>query len=256
MSQSFHQGIYNFSNGYERSTAGGGGAPGFENPGPSPPPVFDAGGMLTEIIDQIQPSYNRLHHKQQLPEELSFINPQVKATPTSNLEGFHLISPAQAPNMQQPPSQITWIPSNGGGGRSDVETARAGRVLEGQGLSLSLSSLRNLEVNNKFEKMSIGNGGREVHEILRANAGDGELVRRDNGARGGGPLHGAGAAGHVTAFPEHEGRGGARAEGELRGPRGEGRQRRRHERGDAAAEGARAEIPAAEIAAAYGNDGP
>ncbi|KAL1564845.1 BEL1-like homeodomain protein 4 isoform X1 [Salvia divinorum] len=149
MSQSFNQGIYSFPNAYERSVAANewvmreqGGL--FEAP---PPPVFDAGGMLTEVMnrpwrkpggggaseDQIQPADN----------ELSFMNPQVKP---SNLEGFHLISPInQASSMQPPPpSQMSWIPRNGGSGR--VHEA------EGQGLSLSLSSLRNLEAS-KFEKL-------------------------------------------------------------------------------------------------------
>lgn len=76
MSQSFHQGLYNFPNAYERSGAEQGG---FEAlPPPQPSPAFDGGGMLTEIMnlpwrrpggdvldDQIQPSY-RLPHKHQL----------------------------------------------------------------------------------------------------------------------------------------------------------------------------------------------
>lgn len=93
--------------------------------------------------------------------QLSFINPQVKAASAAStiLEGFHLMSPLPTSNMQQQ-SEITWIPSNGGGGGGrGEEAARGGRVLEGQGLSLSLStSLRNLEANNKFEKINMGNG--------------------------------------------------------------------------------------------------
>ncbi|XP_042059695.1 BEL1-like homeodomain protein 4 [Salvia splendens] len=162
MSQSFQQSIYSFPNAYERSAAAnewvmreqGGG---FEAP---PPPVFDAGGMLTEIMnrpwqkpggggateDQIQPSHK--HHLSALADnELSFTNPQVKP---SNLEGFHLISPINpVSDMQPPPSQMSWI---GGGGHE----------AEGQGLSLSLSSLRNLEAN-KFEKMNVGNGELYFH---------------------------------------------------------------------------------------------
>ncbi|XP_057765974.1 BEL1-like homeodomain protein 4 [Salvia miltiorrhiza] len=152
MSQSFHQGIYHFPNANEwmiRDQAGG-----FEAPPPPPPPAFDAGGMLTEIInrpwrkpcgdDQIQPT-----QKQQLS---SLAVNELPAS--SNLQGFHLIP---ASNMQ-PPSQMSWIPSNGGGGRSEEVAARGGGVLEGQGLSLSLSSLRNLE-GSKFEKMNMGNNG-------------------------------------------------------------------------------------------------
>lgn len=55
----------------------------------------------------------------------------------------------------------------------------------------------------------VGSGGRPVHEILRADAGGGELVRCDNGEGGSSPLHGAGSEGDVAAFPEHERRGGA-----------------------------------------------
>lgn len=72
MSQGFHQGIYSFPNAYERSAAANEWVireqGGFD--APPPPPVFDAGGMLTEVInrpwrkpggggvvdDQIQPS--------------------------------------------------------------------------------------------------------------------------------------------------------------------------------------------------------
>lgn len=80
MSQNFHQGIYSFPNAYERSEwvmreQGGG----FEAP---PPPLFDAGGMLTEIMnrpwgggateDQIQPT----HNKHQPHSEVSVANLQ------------------------------------------------------------------------------------------------------------------------------------------------------------------------------------
>lgn len=97
-----------------------------------------------------------MHCFQPILLQLSFMN---KAT---NLEGFHLISPIPASNMQPPPPQMSWIPSNGGGGRSDEAAARGGRVLEGQGLSLSLSSLRNLEAS-KFEKMNMGNNGSDLY---------------------------------------------------------------------------------------------
>lgn len=99
-------------------------------------------------------------------------------------------------------------------------------------------------------------GGGEVHEILRADAGDGELVRRGDGAGGGGPLHGAGEAGNVAAFQEHEGGDSEGGEGELRGAGGEGRERGDHERRYAEAEDAGAEVQAAESSSAYGNHGP
>ncbi|KAL0369039.1 UNVERIFIED_CONTAM: BEL1-like homeodomain protein 2 [Sesamum calycinum] len=152
------------------------------------PPVFDTGGMLTEIVnlpwrkastdvldDQIQSSY-RWPQKQQLStavvneaaaDELPLINPQITAASCTtsylqklvtsssdcNLQGFHLISPVPSSNME-PQSQFTWIP---GSSSRDMEDARTGRVLEGQGLSLSLSSLRNLEAA-KFEKITAANG--------------------------------------------------------------------------------------------------
>ncbi|KAG6422135.1 hypothetical protein SASPL_118698 [Salvia splendens] len=124
MSQSFHQGIYSFPNAYERSEwvmreQGGGGA--------------------TE--DQIQPTHKHLPHS-----ELSFMNPP---TASSNLQGFHLISPINpASNMPPPPpSQMSWIPRSSGGEK------------EGQGLSLSLSSLEAA----KLEKMNVGNGELYFH---------------------------------------------------------------------------------------------
>ena len=70
MSQSFQQSVYTFPNAYERSAAASEWVlreqGGFD--APPPPPPFDAGGMLTEIInrrhgDQIQ--------KQQLDNEVS-----------------------------------------------------------------------------------------------------------------------------------------------------------------------------------------
>ncbi|XP_042006531.1 BEL1-like homeodomain protein 4 isoform X1 [Salvia splendens] len=158
MSQSFQQSVYTFPNAYERSAAASNWVireqGGFDAP-PPPAAPFDAGGMLTEIInrrhgDQIQ--------KQQLDnEQLSFMNhPQAaKAAASSNLEGFHLISPINPPSDMPPPPQMSWIPSSSGGRGHEA----AARVLEGQGLSLSLSSLE----GNKFEKMNVGNGELYFH---------------------------------------------------------------------------------------------
>lgn len=90
MSQGFHQGIYSFPNAYERSVAAkppaewmtreqGGGFDAL--PPPPPTTVFDAGGMLTELINlpwrkpdvledhQIQHTYT-LPQKQQLHSAL------------------------------------------------------------------------------------------------------------------------------------------------------------------------------------------
>ncbi|XP_047951612.1 BEL1-like homeodomain protein 4 isoform X2 [Salvia hispanica] len=126
MSQSFQQSIYGFPNAYERSNEwvmreqGGG----FEAP---PPPVFDAGGMLTEIM-------NRPWQK---PGGGGATEGQIQPSHKHHLS-------ALADNQPPPPQMMSWI---GGGGHE----------AEGQGLSLSLSSLRNLEAN-KFEKMNVGNG--------------------------------------------------------------------------------------------------
>lgn len=83
MSQGFHQGIYSFSNAYERSPAA---KPppaewmmreqgsSFEALPPPQPSVFDAGGMLTEIInlpwrkpDALEEA--QIHHGYTLPQK-------------------------------------------------------------------------------------------------------------------------------------------------------------------------------------------
>ncbi|KAL2459097.1 BEL1-like homeodomain protein 4 [Forsythia ovata] len=202
MAQSFQQGIYNISNAYERSVTAKQGdwtgekdmfrVQGFEQVDLSrQPPVYDTGGMLTEIINlpwrkaaneilddqiQIQSSYNRWLQKQQIPAEvheaeLPLMIPHVKATsprisssiqrllPNSSdfsLQGFPLVN--SVCNMDPPP-QSTWIPSSSGGGDT---TAKIGSIMEGQGLSLSLSSLRHLE-SAKFEDLRMENGGFYFH---------------------------------------------------------------------------------------------
>lgn len=90
---------------------------------------------------------------------------------------------------------------------------------------------------------------------MRANAGGGELVRVGGGARGGAAIHGAGAEGDVAAFPMHKGRHCWAAEGGVRGCGGErcGGGDGADQGGDAAAEGAGAEISAPEIPSAHGN---
>ncbi|KAL3505250.1 hypothetical protein ACH5RR_035091 [Cinchona calisaya] len=174
MSQSFHQGIYNFSNGYERSpTTKQEGEwnisqrdilrmQGLELQQQQQQQVqvleVDSGeGMLTEMINndfphqgrkadnhmqldghQIQSSYYRWSQKQHLPvavneAELLLMNPHVKASasPTSTSGSHHV--QLQGYNLDNP--------------------------IEGQGLSLSLSSsLSNLEAA-RFQELRIGNGG-------------------------------------------------------------------------------------------------
>lgn len=140
----------------------------------------------TEILDdQIQSSNYRSwpqkeqqhqHQQQLLPPsiindaELPLMNPHIKpsspprtssslhmllpnSVDTNNLlhhQGFHLLNPATV----EPPSQFTWVPGSSSG---EDNSARIGRVVDGQGLSLSLS--RNFEAAAKFEDLRIGNGG-------------------------------------------------------------------------------------------------
>ncbi|XP_022894381.1 BEL1-like homeodomain protein 4 isoform X1 [Olea europaea var. sylvestris] len=193
MSQSFQQDIYNISNAYERSVTAKQSdwnsekemfrVQDFEKVDLSgQPPVYDTGGMLTEIINlpwrkpsneilddqmQIQSSYNRWLQKQQIPAEvheaeLPFMIPHVKASsppisssiqkllPNSSdfsLQGFPLV------DMDLPP-QSTWITSSSDG---DDTTTKIRSMIEGQGLSLSLSSWR------KFEDLRMENGGIYFH---------------------------------------------------------------------------------------------
>ncbi|PHT84733.1 BEL1-like homeodomain protein 2 [Capsicum annuum] len=102
---------------------------------------------------------------------------------TNNLlhhQGFHLLNPATV----EPPSQFTWIPGNyvfntplqiqietsfvgsdtiyiimssTGSSSGEDDSTRIGRVVDGHGLSLSLS--RNFEAAAKLEDLRIGNGG-------------------------------------------------------------------------------------------------
>ncbi|XP_016568677.2 BEL1-like homeodomain protein 4 [Capsicum annuum] len=140
----------------------------------------------TEILDdQIQSSNYRSwtqkeqqhQHQQQLhPQsiindtELPLMNPHIKpsspprassslhmllpnSVDTNNLlhhQGFHLLNPATV----EPPSQFTWIPGSSSG---EDDSTRIGRVVDGHGLSLSLS--RNFEAAAKLEDLRIGNGG-------------------------------------------------------------------------------------------------
>ncbi|CAN4092809.1 unnamed protein product [Withania somnifera] len=159
--------------------------------------VYDDGGMLTEIIsypsawrkaateildDQIQSSNYRSwlqkeQHQQQLltpsiisDAELPLMNPHIKpssppcsssslhtllpnSVDTNNLvhhQGFHLLNPAPV----ESPSQFTWVAGSSSG---DGNSNRIGRVVDGQGLSLSLS--RNFEAAAKLDDLRIGNGG-------------------------------------------------------------------------------------------------
>ncbi|KAL0351920.1 UNVERIFIED_CONTAM: BEL1-like homeodomain protein 2 [Sesamum calycinum] len=147
-----------------------------------PVPVYDTGGMLTEIInlprrkpagtddfpsdDQIRPNYRwpqKQHLLNEAASQLSFMNPHVKvpnSSDSSHLQGFHLLSPVQEPDMETP-SELAWIPGSSSG---SFDLGRTARIVEGQGLSLSLSpSLRNME-SNKFDKItSLGHGGLYFH---------------------------------------------------------------------------------------------
>ncbi|KAL7155206.1 hypothetical protein ABFS83_03G060100 [Erythranthe nasuta] len=177
--RSFDEGrINNFSNAYERSMAAKHhqlGADsnwmlraqgGFDPPPPPAdsstlPPVYDAGGMLTEIINLVPPPDHQIQsnnyrwphqkHHQHLSaaaavNELSFMNnnhhitdnnsassPPYNNNNNHQLQGFHLLSPAAVgPTAAMEPS---WVHHH---------TTTRSRMVEGQALSLSLSSsLRN-----------------------------------------------------------------------------------------------------------------
>ncbi|KAL8058940.1 hypothetical protein ABFX02_03G055200 [Erythranthe guttata] len=176
--RSFDEGrINSFSNAYERSMAAKHhqlGADnnwmlraqgGFDPPHPPPdstalPPVYDAGGMLTEIINLVPPPDHQIQsnnyrwphqkHHQHLSaaaavNELSFMNnnhhitdnsassPPYNNTNNNQLQGFHLLSPAVVgPTAAMEPP---WVHQH---------TTTRSRMVEGQALSLSLSSsLRN-----------------------------------------------------------------------------------------------------------------
>lgn len=145
----------------------------------------------TEILDdQIQssnyrswPQKEQQHLQQQqqlLPQsiindaELPLMNPHIKpsspprsssslhmllpnSVDTNNLlhhQGFHLLNPAPV----ETPSQFTWVPGSSSG---EDNSTRIGRVVDGQGLSLSLS--RNFEAAAKLEDLRIGNGEIYLH---------------------------------------------------------------------------------------------
>ncbi|XP_073305485.1 BEL1-like homeodomain protein 2 [Primulina huaijiensis] len=126
------------------------------------PPVYNAtgGSMLAEVINLPwrRTDSGLLDDQIQYADEISLHKFNPNTSDNAHLQGFHLISPAVAAPESTNPSQLTWIPSSGGGGGLNAETMRIGRIVEGQGLSLSLSSsLKNLEAT-KSEKLSIGHG--------------------------------------------------------------------------------------------------
>lgn len=108
--------------------------------------------------DQIQASFY-WPQKQELEavnvavDELSLKKFIPSSSENSHLQGFHFISSATA--SETPPSQFTWIPSSNS---AENGTTRSGRILDGQGLSLSLSSsLTNMDAT-KFKKLRIEHG--------------------------------------------------------------------------------------------------
>ncbi|CAK9171775.1 unnamed protein product [Ilex paraguariensis] len=75
----------------------------------------------------------------------------------SQLQGFHLVGSDVTASMNRP-AQLSWGPGSS-----------CGRLVEGQGLSLSLSSsLQNLEAAAKLEELRVGNNG-----IFFCNHGEG-----------------------------------------------------------------------------------
>ncbi|KAK8716715.1 hypothetical protein V6N13_044019 [Hibiscus sabdariffa] len=95
---------------------------------------------------------------------LFLMNPQPRSPspppPSTSLQGFNVSGPGGAF-----PPQFTWVPdsSHGGGNPSEI----GGNVVEGQGLSLSLSPLQHLEAA-KAEELRMGDGG-----LLYYNQGGG-----------------------------------------------------------------------------------
>ncbi|XP_075511516.1 BEL1-like homeodomain protein 4 [Primulina tabacum] len=136
-----------------------------------PPAIYGGTGGLMQwqittsdlLDDQIQASFY-CPQKQ----ELAAINAAAdvlslqKFIPSSSddfqLQGFPFTSSATA--SETPPSQFTWIPSSN---RAETGTLRSGRILEGHGLSLSLSSsLKNMD-DTEFKKLRIGHGELYCH---------------------------------------------------------------------------------------------
>ncbi|XP_073147586.1 BEL1-like homeodomain protein 4 isoform X2 [Henckelia pumila] len=73
-----------------------------------------------------------------------------------DLQGFHFTS--TAPSTSETPPQFNWIPSCNINTAENEAVQGTGRILEGQGLSLSLSSsLTNMDAT-KFKKLRIGHG--------------------------------------------------------------------------------------------------
>ncbi|XP_073315584.1 BEL1-like homeodomain protein 2 isoform X1 [Primulina huaijiensis] len=133
------------------------------------PPVYNGtggGSMLAEVINLPwrRTASGLLDDQIQYADEISLQKFNPVTSDNSHLQGFHLMSPAIAAPESINPSQFTWIPSSGGGGGLNTETTRIGRInVEGQGLSLTLSSsLKNLEAT-KMEKLSIGHGELSFH---------------------------------------------------------------------------------------------
>ncbi|KAL0314757.1 UNVERIFIED_CONTAM: BEL1-like homeodomain protein 2 [Sesamum angustifolium] len=181
MSQSFLQEISNFSNAYERSmTAKQQGdwmlrVQGFEQDlsAQQPVPVYDTGGMLTEIInlprrkpagtddfpsdDQIRPNY-RWPQKQHLLNEAASQS-RIPRTPRT-FKGFTCLVLCKNPTWRH---HLSWPGFLEAAVGASI-LGRTARIVEGQGLSLSLSSsLRNME-SNKFDKItSLGHGELYFH---------------------------------------------------------------------------------------------
>ncbi|KAF7809762.1 BEL1-like homeodomain protein 4 [Senna tora] len=101
--------------------------------------------------------------------------------------------------------------------------------------------------------------GAKIQPLLRANADGGELIRRGDGVRVRGSVHGASPEGNVPSLPVPEGRDNGSAEAELRGA-GRERGRRRdvvgaNEGGDTEAEASRTKPEAATSLPSDGDDG-
>ncbi|XP_073275605.1 BEL1-like homeodomain protein 4 [Primulina huaijiensis] len=132
--------------------------------------IYGAGGLMqwqrtaSDLLDdQIQASFywpqkHELAAVNVATDELSLQKFIPSSSENSHLHGFHFTSSGTA--SETPPSQFTWIPSSNS---AENGTASSGRILEGQGLSLSLSSsLTNMDAT-KFKKLRIAHGELYCH---------------------------------------------------------------------------------------------
>ncbi|KAE9466908.1 hypothetical protein C3L33_01165, partial [Rhododendron williamsianum] len=286
-----HQGIFNFPNGFDRPQDQEQHhhhvaqqirrdklrVPGFE---PQPPlvpmeedvsaggiPVYEApGNMLSEMFNfpptellqnQIPQNYDRNSRQP------AGVGGGSECNSSLQLQGFHnsQISPGSVSQAGGGFGQFTWVPDTSastghGGGGTNIPGEIGGGLVEGQGLSLSLSSSLQQLGAAKAEEYRMGDGGggamlffnqggggagpgaaaaasnysyknfvggQKIQPLLRTNANGGKLIRLGNGVRIGYSLHGLSPKGDVEALPVSQGCDSGPVEAQLRAV---GRQRR------------------------------